>query len=122
MRILVADDNPESAKTLGWALEIFGHEVRVETSGRKAVEAAAAFLPQIVLLDIGMPDMDGYAACRAMKQLPGLKKTVFIAQTGWSREKDLDLAREAGFAHHLVKPVDIRVLQETVAAAARGIA
>lgn len=114
LRVMVVDDNEASAQTLGWAIELSGHEVKIETSSEKALTIARDFMPQIVLLDIGMPGMNGYELCKMMKQIPGLEQTIFIAQTGWGQEKHRQLSREAGFDHHLVKPVDIKTLQETV--------
>ena len=121
LRVLVVDDNQASAQTLGWAIELSGHEVKVETSAEKALELVDDFKPQIVLLDIGMPEMNGYDLCKAMKKIPGLEQTIFIAQTGWGQESHRQLSREAGFDHHLVKPVDIKVLQETVFKAGKSL-
>ncbi len=117
VRVLIIDDNFEAARTLGWALEMYGHEVKYDLSGRKGIETARDFLPQVVLMDIGMPDMNGYETCQVMRRIPGLEKTVFIAQTGWGQDQDRERSRNAGFAHHLVKPVEITTLQETVLAA-----
>jgi signal transduction histidine kinase/CheY-like chemotaxis protein len=122
LRVLVVDDNEASAQTLGWAIELTGHEVRIETSSEKALNLAREFKPQIVLLDIGMPEMNGYDLCKAMKQIPGLEQTIFIAQTGWGQESHRQLSREAGFDHHLVKPVDIKKLQDTIFHAGKSIA
>ncbi len=119
-RVLIIDDNLESAKTMGWALEIFGHEVRIELSGRKGIETAEEFKPQVVLMDIGMPGMNGYETCQLMRNIPGLERTVFIAQTGWGQESDRMRSIDAGFAHHLVKPVEIMTLQETVVNAVKS--
>lgn len=114
LRVMVVDDNEASAQTLGWAIELGGHEVKIETSGEKALLVAPDFMPQIVLLDIGMPGMSGYDLCRAMKKIPGMEQTIFIAQTGWGQEKHRQLSKEAGFDHHLVKPIDIHKLQDTI--------
>jgi CheY-like chemotaxis protein len=117
VRILIIDDNFEAARTLGWALEMYGHEVKYDLSGRKGIDTARDFMPQVVLMDIGMPEMNGYETCQIMREIPGLEKTVFIAQTGWGQDADRERSRSAGFAHHLVKPVEISTLQETVLAA-----
>ena len=83
LRVLVVDDNVDVAQTIGWLLEAIGHDYRLVNEGRLAVEAARAFRPQAILLDIGMPQMDGYAVCRALRADPLFRDTVIIAQTGW---------------------------------------
>ncbi len=103
LRVLVADDHPDAAQTLAVLLEVMGHEVRVAADGEEAVEQAASFNPHAVLLDIGMPRMDGYAAAQRIREKrPG---TLLIAVTGWGRREDIRQAAAAGFDHHLVKPV-----------------
>lgn len=103
LRVLVADDHPDAAQTLAVLLEVMGHEVRVAADGEEAVELAASFEPHAVLLDIGMPRMDGYAAARRIRgKSPG---TLLIAVTGWGRHEDVSKTAAAGFDHHLVKPV-----------------
>lgn len=106
MRVMVIDDNLPSAQTMGWAIEAMGHDITIVNDGRAAIDAATTFKPDAVLLDIGMPGMSGYDVCRAMRALPGLEKTIFIAQTGWGQEEHRRRSREAGFHHHLVKPVN----------------
>ncbi len=121
LRILVVDDNEPSAKTMGWMLEMLGHQVAIAHEGLSAIEKANAFIPDAVLLDIGLPGMNGYDVCRRMREMPALRHTVFIAQTGWGQKEHRELAREAGFAHHLVKPVDIEALKKALASVpARG--
>jgi CheY-like chemotaxis protein len=115
LRVLIVDDNEASAKTLGWALEAAGHEVTIAPDGRTAIEAAQEIAPQVVLLDIGLPGMNGYEICQVMKQSPALAKTIFIAQTGWSGEENRRLSEEAGFDHYLVKPVSIDALAALLA-------
>jgi len=115
LKVLVVDDNVASAKTIGWAIELFGHEPKVITNSAIALDEAQLFLPDIVLLDIGMPGMNGYELCRAMRCLPGLQKTIFIAQTGWGQQEHRQRSREAGFHHHLVKPIDLNVLEKLLA-------
>lgn len=105
-RILVVDDNKDSALTLGALLRLTGHEIRTAHDGLEAVEAAENFGPEVVVLDIGLPKLNGYDACRQMRQQPGGAKRVMIALTGWGQEEDKRKAAAAGFDHHLVKPVD----------------
>jgi CheY-like chemotaxis protein len=100
------DDNQDAARSLATLLEIDGHEVRVAFDGPGAVEAAQAFVPDVVFLDIGLPGMSGYEVCRRLRQEPALAHVVLVAQTGWGQEEDRRRSREAGFDRHLVKPVD----------------
>lgn len=111
-RVLVVDDNVASAKTLGWSLELLGHRVQVVNGGREALEAVKASVPDVVLLDIGLPGMNGFEVCSAMREMPALEHTVIIAQTGWGQKEHVQHAKEVGFNHHLVKPVQIDTLQE----------
>lgn len=108
--VLIVDDNVDSAQTTRWMLEMMGHNTRVENSGPAALEAVARHKPDVVLLDIGMPGMDGYEVCRELRQLPGLDKTLMIAQTGWGQESDRQRAFDAGFDHHITKPVSLDLL------------
>jgi CheY-like chemotaxis protein len=112
LRVLVVDDNEASAKTMGWALESFGHIATIAGDGWKALEIAKTFLPHAVLLDIGMPGMNGYEVCRKMREIPQLNHAIFIAQTGWGQKEHLERSKMAGFNFHLVKPVDFTKLQE----------
>ncbi|WBY02671.1 ATP-binding protein [Ramlibacter tataouinensis] len=118
LRVLVADDNPDAAQTLAVLLEVMGHEVRIAADGEEAVELAASFQPAAVLLDIGMPRMDGYAAARHIRdKLPG---TLLVAVTGWGRREDVSQALKAGFDHHLVKPVGPEQVSKLLAQAVRA--
>lgn len=105
-RIVVADDNKDSATSLAMLLEMHGYEVRCAHDGIEALEIAEEFRPDVVLLDIGMPRLDGYGAARELRKRAWAKDTVLVALTGWGQEEDKRLAREAGFNHHVVKPVD----------------
>ena len=114
-RVLIVDDNEASAKTLGWTLEILGHESRLAHEGKKAIEVAKEYVPDIILLDIGLPGMNGYEVCRAIRQEPTLRDAVIIAQTGWGQKEHLKLSQEAGFNYHLVKPIRIETLEGILA-------
>ncbi len=116
LHVLIVDDNHASAQTLGWMIELLGHEVRLAHDSQSALDAARDFLPQVVLLDIGLPGTSGYEVCEQMKKLPALQDTVFIAQTGWSQDEHRRRSREAGFQHHLVKPVSLQTLEPILAA------
>jgi CheY-like chemotaxis protein len=105
-RILVVDDNRDSADSLSMMLRIMGNETHTAYDGEEAVEAAAAFRPHVILLDIGLPRLNGYEACRRIREHSGGRDVFIIAQTGWGQEEDRQRSREAGFDHHMVKPVD----------------
>ncbi len=116
-RILVVDDNRDGAESLALLLRAGGHEVRTAHDGAEALEAARAFRPQVVFLDIGLPGMDGYEAARRLRQEPGMEKGLLVALTGYGQEEDRLKAMEAGFNVHLVKPADIDTLQNIMARA-----
>jgi CheY-like chemotaxis protein len=119
-RVLVADDNEDSAETLALLLQALGNEVRAVHDGQRAVEEAESFRPDVALLDIGMPGLDGYAAARLIRAQPWGQAVVLIALTGWGLDEDVQKAREAGFDRHLLKPVDIGPLQEAMASVVRS--
>jgi CheY-like chemotaxis protein len=114
-RILVADDNQDALESLATLLEINGHEVHTASDGMIAVEVASRCHPEIALLDIGMPRMDGYEVARRIRAEPWGKNTVLVALTGWGQEEDRRRTREAGFDSHLVKPLDLDVLSDFLA-------
>jgi PAS domain S-box-containing protein len=105
-RILVVDDNRDSADSLAMLLKFMGHEVGTAYDGEQAVEAAGALRPDVALLDIGMPRLDGYAACRRIREQPWGRPMFLIALTGWGQEEDRRRTEAAGFDHHMLKPVD----------------
>jgi CheY-like chemotaxis protein len=110
--VLIADDNQDAADSLGMILELAGHEVRVAHGGHQALQVAAEFHPDAVLLDIGMPDLNGYETARALRATPGGTDLELIALTGWGHPDDKLRAAEAGFDRHLTKPVDPAELEE----------
>lgn len=114
LRILVVDDNQDTAQSMGELLEILGHEAQVAFDGPKAVEMATAFQPQVVLLDIGLPIIDGYEVARRMRQA-GLTEAMLIALTGYGREEDREKAHQAGFDMHFTKPIELEALQKVLA-------
>jgi CheY-like chemotaxis protein len=105
-RVLVADDNVDAAATLAMLLQTLGYAVREVHDGEAAVTAAAEFKPHLAFLDIGMPGLNGYQACRQIRALPGGPAMRLVAVTGWGQAEDRNAAREAGFDTHLVKPVE----------------
>jgi two-component system, chemotaxis family, CheB/CheR fusion protein len=114
-RILVVDDNVDAADTLAMLLKFVGHDVKVVHDGAAALKVTEQFHPQVVLLDIGMPRMDGYEVARRMRQQPGMDKAILMALTGYGQDEDRRRAWEAGFDHHLTKPVSPVVLCELLA-------
>jgi signal transduction histidine kinase/ActR/RegA family two-component response regulator len=105
-RVLVVDDNVDSADSMATWLQLSGHEVRTAYDGPTGVTAAVAFRPTVVLLDIGLPGMDGHEVAHLLRQTPGLEDVWLVALTGYGRQTDVQLSRDAGFDHHLVKPAD----------------
>ena len=120
LNVLIADDNQDAAITMGWILEAKGCQVQVVEDGPSALKAVASFTPDLVLLDIGMPGMNGYELCTALRQNRALADTVFVAQTGWGQPSHIQRSKEAGFDHHLVKPLDLSDLEPIVAEAWRA--
>jgi CheY-like chemotaxis protein len=114
MRVLVVDDNLDAAEMLAEWLSAIGHSVRVAADGPTALEIASEFRPDVALLDIGLPVMDGYEVARRLRELPGCAKTRLIALTGYGQESDHDRSRRAGFEDHLVKPVDLDAITNAV--------
>ncbi|HJV70761.1 ATP-binding protein [Ideonella sp.] len=109
-RVLIADDNRDAADSLAALLQLDGHETRLSFDGDEALAAYERFAPDVCLFDIGMPGRNGYELARTIRGLPGGKRPVLIAITGWGQENDRRLAMQAGFDHHLTKPVDPRRL------------
>jgi PAS domain S-box-containing protein len=105
-RVLIADDNRDAADSLSLLLELEGHEIRTVHDGRAAVSEAERFRPEIALLDIGMPELNGFEVARELRKQPWAQHTLLIAITGWGQEQDRRRSREAGFDHHLTKPID----------------
>jgi CheY-like chemotaxis protein len=114
-RILVVDDNRDAATSLGMLLQTFGAQVRVVHDGHEAVAIFGEADPTVVLLDIGMPGMDGYEAARTLRERYPERRPTLVALTGWGQEEDRQRVREAGFHHHLVKPVAIEDLHALLA-------
>ena len=113
-RILVVDDNIDAADSLGIMLSYSGHEVRVVYSGREALTAACEFTPDAMILDLGMPEMDGYEVARAVRSDPTLRRTRLIALSGYGQAEDRRRTSEAGFDEHLVKPVIFDALNAAI--------
>ncbi len=114
-RILVVDDNVDAARLLGMLLKMLGHETRIAHDGLEGVKAAEVFRPDVILLDLGMPKLNGYDACRRIREHSWGQGMFIVALTGWGQEEDKTRSREAGFDHHLVKPVEREILENLFA-------
>lgn len=110
-RVLLVDDNRDAAHSLATLVELLGHEVRVAYDGAEALEVAAEFRPQVVLLDIGLPKMNGYDVARRIREQAWGEGVVLAAVTGWGQDHDREQAREAGFDRHLTKPVQLETVR-----------
>lgn len=110
-RVLVVDDNRDAASSLALLLKLLGAEVAVANQGSEALSLLATFRPAVVLLDLGMPGMDGYEVARRIRQQPEFQSLLLIALTGWGQEEDRRRTAEAGFDFHLIKPADIRAIE-----------
>jgi signal transduction histidine kinase len=119
-RILVVDDNSDAAESLALLLQIDGHDVRTAFDGVEALDLAAGFVPDVMLLDIGMPRLDGYEVARRLRKQPWARDLALIALTGWGQEQDRRRTAEAGFNAHLIKPVGEAELRRAIAAAGSG--
>lgn len=115
-RALVVDDNVDNAESLALLMRLYGDDVRTAHNGIEALELGECFRPEIVLLDIGMPRMNGYETCRALRERAWGREAIVIAQTGWGQTEDRQRALQAGFDAHLVKPIEFVALAELLAA------
>jgi CheY-like chemotaxis protein len=113
-RILIVDDNLDAANGLARLLKLLGHEIQTVHDGPQAITEALSFRPEYVLLDIGLPGMDGYKVARRLRE-EGLYDAVIVAISGYGQEEDRRRSKEAGFNHHLVKPVDYTTLVSIIA-------
>jgi CheY-like chemotaxis protein len=119
-RVLIVDDNRDSADSLSMLLEITGNKTYVAHDGVEAVGAVEKYRPQVVLLDIGLPKLDGHEVCRRIREQPWGKNIVVIALTGWGQADDRRKSQAAGFNGHLVKPVDYDKLLELLGELTNG--
>jgi len=110
-RLLIVDDNQDTAESLSMLLELMGHEVSTAHDGLAAIAAASKSHPDVILLDIGLPKLNGYETARRIREEAWGKSMHLIAVTGWGQDDDRTRAKEAGFDHHLTKPLDIPTLQ-----------
>jgi CheY-like chemotaxis protein len=115
LRILIVDDDHDSVSILGTLLRLMGNDIRTAHDGLEAVEEAKKFQPDLILLDISLPMMNGYEVAQKIRQQSWGKGIVLIAMTGWGQEEDRCRSKEAGFDHHLVKPVEGATLRDLLA-------
>ena len=115
-RVLIADDNRDAAETLGTLLRMEGHEVLTVHDGRAATQAFAAFNPEVALLDIEMPEINGYEVARSVREGSHSHTAILVAITGWGKESDKARALAAGFDHHFTKPIDAEALMKVLRA------
>jgi CheY-like chemotaxis protein len=115
LRLLVVDDNKDAASSLALLLNLEGHRVSLAHDGPSALETARAERPEVVILDIALPGMDGYEVARRLRADEGTRDALLVAMTGYGQEDDHRRSRQAGFNHHLVKPVDFAELQKVFA-------
>src|SRR5262249_53580661 len=118
-RVLIVDDNVDAAETLAVLVRLWGHEVRVAFTGPEALRIAEQFRPEIIVLDIGLPEINGYDVARRLRQHPGFAKAMLIALTGYGQEDDRRRSDEAGFDHHVTKPVLPEALRRLLTAPLR---
>lgn len=111
MRVMIVEDNEALAQTTGWLVEMLGYDYRLALSGKAALEQADDYRPDVMMLDLGLPGINGYDLCRTLRTHPQLSDTIFIAQTGWSEAEHRRMSAEAGFHHHLVKPLALEKLE-----------
>jgi two-component system CheB/CheR fusion protein len=111
-RVLIVDDRAEQTRTMRMLLERMGHEAHIASDGASALSILEEFPCDVALIDIGLQGMSGYDLAQRIRERPKFKGMVLIAQTGWGRDEDRQRSREAGFDHHLVKPIERRVLAE----------
>ena len=114
-RILIADDNNDALESLATLLQLSGHEVYTATNGGTALQSAERHQPEVALLDIGMPMLDGYEVAKRIRSQPWGQRITLVALTGWGQDSDRRRSREAGFDSHLVKPLDLETLTDLLA-------
>jgi two-component system CheB/CheR fusion protein len=115
VRVLVVEDNVDAAESLATLLRMWGHDVHMVHDGRDAIDAARIYEPEVVLLDIGLPGLDGYQVADRLRRDVGLDRALLVAMTGYGQPEDRRRSREAGIQHHFVKPVEPFVLRDLLA-------
>ena len=119
-RILVVDDNADAAESIAVFMRIEGHEVKTVTDALQALACVEMFAPEVAIIDIGLPGMNGYELAAGIRANETLESPLLIALTGYGQAEDFDRSREAGFDHHFVKPADLRAIQAAIDAGLAG--
>jgi CheY-like chemotaxis protein len=119
-RVLVVDDSVDSAESLAQLVRLQGHEVRTAFDGLAAVDIASTFGPEVVILDVGLPGVDGYETARRIRQRAGARRPLLVALTGYGTQADRERAEQAGFDHHMTKPPDLARLRALLADSPRA--
>jgi len=120
LRVLVVDDNIDAAHTLAMLVQLAGHDVRIAYDGPPALTLAQTFQPQVVLLDLNLPAMDGYEVARKLRERPETHEAVLAAVSGWGQPEDRLRSKDAGFDRHFVKPVDPNIITKLLSDSHRG--
>lgn len=120
MRIMIVEDNEALAQTTGWLVEMIGYDYKLAANGKDAIASYADYRPDVFMIDIGLPGMNGYDLCKELKSRPDIGKAVFIAQTGWGEAEHRRMTAEAGFDHHLVKPLYLETLEAVLGEIAKA--
>lgn len=120
-RILVVDDNCDAADLTAQLLALHGHIAFVAYGGKQGIEAAIDFIPDVVLLDLGMPEVDGFAVAIALRQMPALQQPSLIAYTAWSDARTLQRTRSVGFDQHMIKPAKVEDILAMVSSAPNAV-
>ena len=111
LRILIVEDNEAAAQTTGWMVEMVGCDYQLATTSREALTLVDAYDPEVIMMDIGLPDMNGFDLCRVLRSKSNLDESIFIALTGWSSDAYRDRALQAGFDYYLIKPIPLDSLE-----------
>jgi CheY-like chemotaxis protein len=120
MRVMIVEDNEALAQTTGWLIEMIGYDYKLAANGKEALAAYAEYKPDVFMIDIGLPGMNGYDLCRELKSRTDIGQAIFIAQTGWGEAEHRRLTAEAGFDHHLVKPLYLETLESLLGEIAKA--
>jgi CheY-like chemotaxis protein len=119
--VLLVEDNPDASEALAMLLESLGHDVQTVHRGEDAIADASRSPADVVLIDIGLPTMDGYEVATRIRRIPGMSNAVLVALTGYGATRDKEHAISVGFDHHMTKPVDLRLVQALLADAGTSV-